>query len=54
MNNTLLQDLIDFCEELGATVMSFSIIGQDDNPSGVIEDADGRLSSVWYEGGKWH
>lgn len=54
MMNKVLEELIRVCNDLNCTVMCFHIYDEDGIPTAVIEDSEGRLSSVFYEDGMWH
>lgn len=45
-----LQKLIDYCEEIGATIIRLKL----DNNFGIIQLFDGTPSTVTYKDGRWN
>lgn len=52
--NEILEDLLNVCNEKDVTVMRFFIYDCGvESPTAIIEDKDGRVSTVYYNNGVW-
>lgn len=54
--NHILEELIHACNNIGATIMVFKIVHELKNdivPMAVIEDNEGRLTTLYYLENEW-
>ena len=54
--NHILEELVQACDEIGATIMVFKIVHELKNdivPMAVIEDNEGRLTTLYYLEDEW-
>lgn len=52
--NKALAELLETCDKIGATIMSFRIYDEaNETPYAVIESSEGRLSMINYEDEVW-
>lgn len=54
--NHILEELVHACDNIGATIMVFKIVHEFKNdivPMAVIEDNEGRLTTLYYLEDEW-
>ena len=54
--NNILEELVNICNEIGATIMVFKIVYELKNdivPMAIIEDNEGRFTTLYYLENEW-
>ena len=54
--NNILEELVNICNEIGAIIMVFKIVHEFKNdivPMAVIEDYEGKLTTLYYLEDEW-